>query len=102
MPLTRLTLSSLLLMLTLPALAQTKPLTEAQYGTIKALGELNAVALHCKYINETRRMKKSLVLTLPKVRQFGEAFDIETNKAFWLLCKKNPAAPKNPLLPTGG
>ena len=56
--------------------------SDAQYGSIKALGELNGIALQCGYIEQTRRMKRVLVATLPKRRALGLAFDDATNKSF--------------------
>ena len=56
--------------------------TEAQFDTIRNLGRLNGVALHCKYLEETRRMKETLVETLPKRRELGLAFDEVTNESF--------------------
>lgn len=53
-----------------------------QLGAVQKLGELNGTALNCHYLDETRRMKKALVLALPKRRQYGELFDTATNTAF--------------------
>lgn len=55
---------------------------EAQLAAIRHLGDLNAVALHCKALLETQRMKRALVATLPKRRALGELFDDQTNKSF--------------------
>ena len=57
-------------------------ISDAQYGSIKALGGLNGVALQCGYIEQTRRMKRVLVATLPKRRALGLAFDDATNESF--------------------
>ena len=56
--------------------------SEAQFETIRSLGVLNGVALHCQYLDETRRMKAALVETLPKRRELGLAFDEMTNESF--------------------
>ena len=57
-------------------------ISDAQYGSIEALGELNGIALQCGYIGQTQRMKRILVATLPKQRALGLAFDDVTNKSF--------------------
>ena len=64
-------------------------ISDAQYGSIKALGELNGVALQCGYIGQTRRMKRVLVATLPKRRALGLAFDDATNESFLRFMEKN-------------
>ncbi len=91
-------ISLLILALTIfvstPVLAGSQVLTEAQYSAIQKLGQLNGIALNCGYLAETQRMKKSLVMALPKVRQFGEAFDIETNKAFLKFIEERSICPE--------
>jgi hypothetical protein len=57
-------------------------ISDEQYNSIVALGELNGIALHCQFLDETRRMKGSLINALPKRRQLGEAFDIATNDSY--------------------
>ena len=59
-----------------------RAVTDDQYASIIALGELNGIALHCGYIEQTRRMKRVLVNTLPKQRALGLAFDEATHKSF--------------------
>lgn len=68
-------------------------ISDAQYNSIKAMGELNGVALQCKYLHETRRMKKAIVATLPKRRQLGQAFDDSTNDSFLAFIKSNSTCP---------
>ena len=68
----------LTLLLSTPARA----VTDAQYASITALGELNGIALQCGYIEQTRRMKRVLVATLPKRRALGLAFDEATHNSF--------------------
>ncbi len=79
---------------------QAEGITEPQYNAIKKLGELNGVALNCRYLVETQRMKKALVLALPKRRQFGEAFDTETNNAFLAFIEQKKACPDEQTLST--
>ncbi|WP_321528081.1 hypothetical protein [Sedimenticola selenatireducens] len=71
-----------LLALLVNGLALAEGVDDKQFDAIQKLGELNGVALNCHFLNETRRMKKALVLALPKRRQYGEAFDSATNTAF--------------------
>lgn len=56
--------------------------TAGQLNSIKRMGQLNGVALHCKYFNEMRRMKQALIAVLPKRRQLGQTFDDVTNESF--------------------
>jgi hypothetical protein len=56
--------------------------TQAQLDSIRRLGQLNGIALQCKAYAETQRMKRTLVNRLPKRRQLGELFDLETNRSF--------------------
>ncbi|MEW8070169.1 MAG: hypothetical protein AB2810_05250 [Candidatus Thiodiazotropha endolucinida] len=64
-----------------------------QLAAITALGSLNGIALHCKALSETQRIKRALVATLPKRRQLGELFDYETNRSFMAFIEKNGACP---------
>jgi predicted dithiol-disulfide oxidoreductase (DUF899 family) len=76
-------------LLTLPAMAE----EEARFATIRQLGDLNAVALHCKALPETQRMKQALVRVLPKRRQLGELFDQQTNTAFLRFMEQKANCP---------
>ena len=68
--------------------------SDSQYESIKALGMLNGVALHCRYLEETQRMKQALVSTLPKRRELGMAFDQITNDAFLGFIERNETCPE--------
>ncbi len=57
-------------------------LNDTQFDAVKGLGKLNGIALNCQYLDETRRMKRAVVETVPKLRVIGEAFDQSTNQAF--------------------
>ena len=72
-----------------PIYAQDDP----KLTTIKRLGELNGVALHCKLLAETQRIKRSLIRNLPKRRQLGELFDLETNRSFMNFMQNNDSCP---------
>jgi len=67
--------------------------TDAQYDSIRTLGALNGVALQCKYIHETRRMKKVMVASLPKRRQLGQVFDEATNEGFLAFIQDKASCP---------
>lgn len=73
--------------------AQAQGYSDDQYESIRQLGRLNGVALNCQYLGETRRMKKALVVALPKRRQLGELFDTETNSAFLEFIEKKRECP---------
>ena len=64
-----------------------------QLAAIKRLGQINGKALHCKALPETQRMKRALVLNLPKRRQLGELFDNETNISFMKFINDNATCP---------
>ncbi len=76
------------------SLVQAEEAQDKKYEVIQKLGELNGVALNCHYLNETQRMKKALVLALPKRRQYGEAFDSETNTAFLKFIENKASCPE--------
>ena len=67
--------------------------TSGQLAVIKQLGQLNGVALHCKALPETQRMKRALVKNLPKRRQLGELFDTETHNSFMQFINKQTQCP---------
>jgi hypothetical protein len=56
--------------------------SDAQYAAVKSLGELNGVALHCRYFEQVKKMKAAVVQNAPKERSFGLAFDQSANDAF--------------------
>jgi len=49
---------------------------------LSAVGNLNGIALHCKYIDVSVNIRKAAAETLPKLRQYGAAFEEATNTAF--------------------
>ena len=67
--------------------------TEQQAESIRRLGELNGVALHCQYLDHTRFIKQSLVETLPKKRRLGDIFEEATNTSFLDFVKKAEVCP---------
>lgn len=66
---------------------------DARYTAVQALGELNGVALQCRYIDQVRRMKAAVVAYAPKERSFGLAFDEATNDAFLAFARRGDACP---------
>lgn len=67
--------------------------TDAQYQAIRGLGELNGIALHCRYLDQTRRMKKALITVLPKRRALGQGFDDVTNESFLRFIEEQGVCP---------
>ena len=51
-------------------------------ATVRRMGELNGVALACRYFDQTRRIKRILIDHLPKERALGQLFDEVTNETF--------------------
>lgn len=68
-------------------------ISDTQFESVRALGKLNGIALNCGYIDETRRMKRSLVSTVPKLRVIGQAFDESTNDAFLQMVNNQSPCP---------
>ena len=66
---------------------------DRRYAAVEGLGELNGVALQCKYVDQVRRMKSAVVANAPKERSFGLAFDQATNEAFLAFIRKGDACP---------
>jgi hypothetical protein len=91
-------LSIPIITLLVSTVVQAEGITELQFSAIKKMGELNGVALNCRFLAETQRMKKALVLALPKRRQFGEVFDTETNTAFLSFIENKLDCPKEAVL----
>jgi hypothetical protein len=76
-----------------PTLAQDEKL-----DAISALGDINGIALHCNGLAQTQKIKRELVLTLPKRRQLGELFDYATNKSFMAFIEQNSECPSQEAL----
>lgn len=66
---------------------------DLRYAAIERLGELNGVALQCRYTEQVRRMKSAVVLHAPKERSFGLAFDQATNRSFLSFIRQNGVCP---------
>jgi len=76
-----------------PTLAQ-----DAKLDAISALGDINGIALNCNGLAQTQKIKRELVLTLPKRRQLGELFDYATNKSFMAFIEANSECPSQQAL----
>ncbi len=67
--------------------------TDSRYAAVKALGNLNGIALNCKYLDQVKRMKAAVVETVPKERSYGLAFDEATNHGFLAIIRENRPCP---------
>ncbi len=66
---------------------------DPRYDAVIALGNLNGVALNCKYVDQVKRMKAAVVENAPKERSFGLAFDQATNNGFLAFISENQRCP---------
>lgn len=66
---------------------------QSRYAALASLGELNGIALQCKYLDQVRRMKAAVVANAPKERSFGLAFDEATNKSFLAFIRQQRPCP---------
>jgi len=64
-----------------------------QHAAISRLGELNGVALQCRYFDQTERIKRILVANLPKRRELGLLFEDTTNRSFLAFMQKDDTCP---------
>jgi len=67
--------------------------SESQLSAISTLGELNGIALQCRYIEQMQKIKKALVVNLPKRRELGLLFEQNTNEAFMDFINENAVCP---------
>lgn len=81
-----------LLVLAAPVVRAEAPV-EQRYQAVRSLGELNGVALVCRYVDEVRRMKRALVDTLPRERAYGLAFEESTDESFQAFVEKRQPCP---------
>jgi len=68
---------------------------ESQHATITRLGELNGVALQCRYFDQTQRIKQVLVANLPKRRELGLLFEDSTNSSFLAFMQRDDTCPSS-------
>ncbi|MES9900513.1 MAG: SCO family protein [Sedimenticola sp.] len=83
----------LLFTLLLPQLGISTASTHAQYRVVRQLGELNGVALGCRHIEQTRRMKRAMVEYLPKIKALGDLFDQASHERFLSLSQGGELCP---------
>ena len=67
--------------------------SEIRHAAITRLGELNGVALQCRYFDQTQRIKQTLVANLPKRRELGLLFEDATNKSFIAFMQQDETCP---------
>jgi hypothetical protein len=67
--------------------------TSAQLQAIAEMGRLNGIALQCRYLPQVQRIKRELVLNLPKQRALGDWFEQKTNDAFMGFMQQNKSCP---------
>jgi hypothetical protein len=67
--------------------------TADQHAAITMLGELNGVALQCRYFEQVQRIKHTLVANLPKRRELGLLFEEATNTSFLAFMQRDEACP---------
>ena len=66
---------------------------DPRYASIKQLGQLNGVALKCRYFDQVSRIKRAIVATAPKERTYGLAFDISSNDSYLALIENRSPCP---------
>ena len=64
-----------------------------QLTAIETMGRLNGIALQCRYLRQTKRIKTGLIETLPKQRQLGMLFEEVTNASFLDSAKDDAGCP---------
>ena len=72
----------LLLLLLMVSLGTPAWALDAGQQAVAKMGELNGVALACRWFEEVRRIKRALIDNLPKQRELGEIFEDRTNQSF--------------------
>ena len=87
----------ILLLTTLLMLTSLLPAQAAEHDdrlqAIARMGELNGVALQCRYLDQMRRIKQVLIRHLPKERALGEWFEKTTQDAFMSFMQENRECP---------
>ena len=86
-------LTTTLLTLVLTGFASIASAEDARYLSIKALGEVNGIALKCKYFDQVQRVKQSIIATVPKERVYGVAFETSSNDAFLAFIESRELCP---------
>ena len=82
-----------ILIVALSGVSSAQAATESQLNAIAKMGELNGVALQCRYMDQMQRIKMTLVLHLPKQRELGDWFESTTSGSFMDFMTKDSACP---------
>ena len=64
-----------------------------QYQLVSRMGDLNGVALSCRYFQQTKKIKAGLIESLPKSRELGQVFDDKTNESFLAFVQSKSSCP---------
>ncbi len=67
--------------------------TDNQLNAISNLGQLNGIALQCRYMVPMQQIKQSLVSHLPKQRELGKLFEDSTNQSFMDFINQDSSCP---------
>ena len=78
----RVLLSSLLIVLAVPAVADADAIPAAALAAIGDLGRLNGQALVCEEMGSAGQAKLLMIRHAPKTRRYGEVYEERTNQAF--------------------
>ncbi len=66
---------------------------DARLQAIARMGELNGIALQCRYLDQMRRIKQVLIQNLPKQRALGEWFETTTQDSFMAFMQSDRECP---------
>ncbi len=91
-PVTR-TLSMMVLLFAFQGAQATSAPSDSQLNAIARMGELNGIALQCRFLDQMRRIKQVLIKNLPKQRALGAWFEEKTHESFMDFMKKDSACP---------
>ncbi|WP_456412014.1 hypothetical protein [Thiolapillus sp.] len=80
---------ALLLLWSFPAQAT----TEEQTQSLEKMGQLNGIALGCRYFDQVKAIKKALVQALPKRRELGRTFEAVTDQTYREFVASKAACP---------
>ncbi len=72
--------------------------SDKQLDAVANMGELNGIALHCRYLDEVKQIKSILIRTLPQQRKYGEVFERTTNDSFMQVMKEKTKCPTQEFL----
>ncbi|MCM8613946.1 hypothetical protein [Accumulibacter sp.] len=75
-------LSSLLIVLAVPAVADADAIPAAALAAIGELGRLSGQALACGEMGSAGQAKLLMIRHAPKTRRYGEVYEERTNQAF--------------------